>query len=201
MVDSAPFITVVSGLPRSGTSLMMQMLAAGGIPVLVDHIRAADADNPAGYFEFEAVKDLPKGDFGWLDDAEGKAVKIISALLESLPATRQYRVIFMRRRMSEILASQRKMLLRRGEPADAIPDDRLADLYARHLAQVEALLAQRSDMAVLNVDYNALVLDPQPAAAGVNDFLGAGLDVSAMTRAVNQGLYRNREAHHSDSVL
>jgi hypothetical protein len=201
MVALGPFITVVSGLPRSGTSLMMQMLVAGGMPVLSDHIRTADADNPEGYFEFEAVKDLPKGDFEWLDDAQGKAVKIISALLEHLPDSRQYRVVFMRRRMGEILASQRKMLERRGEPADTLPDDKMASLYARHVTQVEAMLAKRPYMAVLNVDYNALVLDPLPAARNVNDFLGGGLDVSAMANAVNQGLYRNREAHHPDSAL
>jgi len=201
MVDSGPFITVVSGLPRSGTSLMMQMLSAGGIPALIDNIRGADADNPEGYYEFEAVKELPKGNFGWLPDAQGKAVKIISALLEYLPEGHPYRIVFMRRSMGEILASQRKMLVRRGEATDTIPDDKLASVYARHLSQVEALLARRPDIAALNVDYNALVIDPLPAARRVNEFLGGGLDVSAMARAVNQGLYRNREAHHSDSVL
>ena len=179
----------------------MQMLAAGGMPVLVDHVRVADDDNPAGYFEFEAVKDLTRGDFGWLDEAQGKAVKIISALLEHLPESSEYRVVFMRRRMSEILASQRKMLVRRGERADMIPDEKLASVYGRHLAQVEAILARRPNMKVLNVDYNALVSDPLPAAHSVNDFLSGGLNVSAMAIAVNQGLYRNREAHHSDSVL
>lgn len=180
---------------------MMQMLSAGGLPALVDNIRAADPDNPEGYYELEAVKEMPKGNFAWLDGAQGKAVKIISALLEYLPGSNVYRVIFMRRAMGEILASQRKMLLRRGEPADTVPDEKMAAVYARHLAQVEAALAQRPYIAALNVDYNALVLDPLPSARRVNEFLGGGLDVAAMAQAVNQGLYRNREAHHSDSVL
>lgn len=201
MVDSGPFITVVSGLPRSGTSLMMQMLSAGGIAALVDNLRAADADNPQGYYELESVKEMPKGNFAWLSGAQGKAVKIISALLEFLPDSHVYRVVFMRRAMGEILASQRKMLLRRGEPADTVPDEKMAAVYARHLAQVEAMLAQRPHMTVLNVDYNSLVLDPLPAARRVNEFLGGRLDVAAMTQAVKQGLYRNREAHHPDSVL
>ena len=201
MLDSGSFITVVSGLPRSGTSLMMQMLSAGGLPALVDNLRAADPDNPEGYYELEAVKEMPKGNFAWLDAAQGKAVKIISALLEHLPGSHQYRVIFMRRAMSEILASQRKMLLRRGEPADTIPDAKMAAVYQRHLIQVEAMLAQRPYIAALNIDYNALVLDPLPSARRVDEFLGGGLDVAAMAQAVNQGLYRNREAHHSDPVL
>ncbi len=180
---------------------MMQMLSVGGMPALVDNIRAADADNPEGYYELEVVKEMPQGNFAWLPAAQGKAVKIISALLEHLPEAHTYRVIFMRRAMSEILASQRKMLLRRGEPGDTVPDEKMAALYERHLAQVEAMLAQRPHLAVLNVDYNALMLDPLPTARRVNAFLGGRLDVAAMAQAVNQGLYRNREAHHPDSVL
>src|ERR671923_2816349 len=102
-------IIVVSGLPRSGTSMMMKMLAAGKIELFTDNLRVADEDNPEGYFEFERVKKLKDGDFAWLPGAQGKAVKVISALLEFLPSEFNYQVIFMRRRMSEILASQRKM--------------------------------------------------------------------------------------------
>jgi hypothetical protein len=171
------------------------------MPALVDDIRAADPDNPKGYYELEAVKEMPAGNFAWLPTAQGKAVKIISALLEYLPDSRLYRVIFMRRAMGEILASQRKMLLRRGEPADTVPDEKMAAVYTRHLAQIETLLAQRPFMRLLNVDYNALVRDPLPITVQVNDFLGGSLNVTAMTQAVNQGLYRNREAHHPNSVL
>ena len=108
-------ITIVSGLPRSGTSMMMKMLEAGGIPPLTDEIRTADTDNPKGYYEFERVKKMDKGDTAWLENAQGKSVKVISALLKHLPSDYRYRVIFMRRDMSEILASQKKMLDHRGE--------------------------------------------------------------------------------------
>src|SRR5215813_2579369 len=111
--DRAQPIIVVSGLPRSGTSMMMKMLAAGGLPVLVDAIRAADDDNPNGYFEFEPVKQLADGQNEWLTEAGGKVVKIISALLEYLPKSYHYKIIFMERELKEILASQQKMLSHR----------------------------------------------------------------------------------------
>jgi hypothetical protein len=117
--EVAQTVVVVSGLPRSGTSLMMQMLEAGGITVLTDGIREPDEDNPRGYYEFERVKALPKGDYEWLESARGKAVKVVSALLEYLPPEYNYKVIFMHRRMEEILASQRKMLIRRGKNPEA----------------------------------------------------------------------------------
>src|SRR5262245_34269287 len=118
-------IIIVSGLPRSGTSMMMKILEAGGLPVLTDALRTADDDNPKGYYEYERVKQLDKGDQAWLAEAEGKVVKVISALLTQLPATHQYRVIFMQRKLAEVLASQRKMLIHRGEPTDAVDDETL----------------------------------------------------------------------------
>jgi len=187
-------ITVVSGLPRSGTSLMMKMLEAGGMPVLTDNVRAADPDNPLGYYEFERVKALPKGDYGWLPEAQGKAVKIISALLEHLPAGYHYRVIFMQRHMAEILASQRKMLERRGEAAETVSDEQLAQLFKKHLRKVKAWLSAQPHMAVLDVDYNGLVADPWPYARQVNAFLGGGLDIERMIEVVDPRLYRNRAA-------
>ncbi len=191
-MSRSEIITVVSGLPRSGTSLMMKMLEAGGLAPLTDGLRAADPDNPEGYYEFERAKGLPRGDTAWLPEAQGRAVKVISALLEALPAGHDYRVIFMRRRMAEVLASQRKMLARRGEPADAIPDARLAPIMEKHLAKVAAWLAGQPQVATLDVDYNALVADPQPWAEAVNRFLGGGLDVDRMVAAVRPDLYRNR---------
>ena len=112
------FITVVSGLPRSGTSMMMKMLEAGGIPPVTDELRTADEDNPKGYYEFERVKAMDQGDTSWVVGARGKVVKVISALLKHLPPGEQYRVVFVRRNMPEILASQRKMLIHRGEDPD-----------------------------------------------------------------------------------
>lgn len=184
-------IVIVSGLPRSGTSLMMKMLDAGGLPPLTDNIRSADDDNPKGYYEFERVKKL-KEDRDWLPDAKGKAVKVISALLMQLPAGYEYRVIFMRRNMSEILASQRQMLIRRGEPADAISDADMAALFDKHLRQVESWLAAQPNMRALGVNYNDLVAAPLAGAERVNAFLGGRLDVRAMAGAVDPSLHRQR---------
>lgn len=192
MRDPLSDIVVVSGLPRSGTSLMMKMLAAGGLPLLTDGLRVPDEDNPEGYFELEQVKKLNVGEQAWLAAAGGKAVKVISALLKALPGTYTYKVVLMKRRMNEILASQRRMLIRRGEPADAISDERMGALLARHLQQVEDWLAAQPNISLLIVDYNALIADPQDHAAQVNAFLGGGLDAPAMRAAVNPQLYRNR---------
>jgi hypothetical protein len=186
-------ITIVSGLPRSGTSMMMKMLAAGGIPPLTDEVRNADRDNPKGYYEFERVKQLDKGDNAWLAQARGKAVKVISALLKHLPPEYEYRVIFMRRSTEEILASQRKMLLRRGEAVDRVADEELAVLYDKHLEQVYAWLESQANVAVLDVNYNRLVSHAGEELTAVNRFLGGYLDVEQMSRVVDGRLYRNRE--------
>lgn len=184
-------ICVVSGLPRSGTSMMMAILEAGGIPVLTDGVRRADEDNPRGYYEFERVKQL-KDDAGWLAGARGRAVKMVSALLPDLPAGYSYRVVFMERRMSEVLASQRVMLDRLGKPAAPAGDGRQAELFARHLASLRAWMAAQANFAVLTVDYNGLVAAPAALIAAVAEFLGGGLDTEAMVAVVDRGLYRQR---------
>ena len=125
-------VTVVSGLPRSGTSMMMRMLEAGGMEPVTDDLRTADEDNPKGYYEFERVKDLER-DQAWLEDARGRFVKVISMLLRHLPSGHRYKIIFMRRKMEEILASQRQMLVRRGEWPDRVSDARMAEMFAKHL--------------------------------------------------------------------
>lgn len=185
-------IVVVSGLPRSGTSMMMKMLEAGGVPLLTDHLRTADEDNPKGYFEFERVKQLPKGDIAWLSEARGKAVKIISALLEHLPATYEYRVIFMRRDLKEVLASQRKMLIRRGEDPDKVDEQELLRLFQKHIRQVQRWLGQQPNIKMLEVPYNALIQDPIPYVRQINAFLGGALNEDAMIRVIDPALYRNR---------
>ena len=190
-------VVVVSGLPRSGTSMMMKMLDAGGIPVVIDGIRGADRDNPKGYYEFERVKQLDKGDTAWVADAQGKAVKVISALLQHLPADQEYRVIFMERNIDEVLASQRKMMQNRGEGDDVaggedVPDAEMAALFARHVDQVQAWMAQQPNVRVLHIDYNALLTDPAPFVARVQEFLPFTLDTAAMTAVVDPDLYRNR---------
>lgn len=185
-------VTVVSGLPRSGTSMLMKMLEAGGMQVLIDGIREADVDNPRGYYEFERVKQLDKGDHGWLNEAEGKVVKVIAALLEHLPAGYSYRVIFVHRRMSEILASQRKMLMHRGEPQERVGDEEMAGLFQKHLKKVMSWLQAQENFCMLEVDFNRLVENPRPHVQEIGRFLGDSLDVEAMAEVVDVTLYRNR---------
>jgi hypothetical protein len=184
-------ITIVTGLPRSGTSMMMRMLEAGGLELLTDNIRTADQDNPKGYFEFERVKQIEQ-DKAWLEDARGRAVKLISALLKHLPRGYSYKVIFMRRAMSEVLASQRQMLIRRGEPADAVPDERMAAMFEKHLAGVESWLAAQPNTDTIYVSYNEVMSDPRPHAERINSFLGGSLDVDRMTAVVDRTLYRQK---------
>lgn len=186
-------IIIVSGLPRSGTSMMMKMLEAGGIPPLTDEIREADKDNPEGYYEFERVKKLDKGDVAWLEDAQGKAVKVISALLKHLPSGHEYRVIFLHRRMSEILASQRKMLIHRGEDADGMDDEKMALLFEKHLQSVQKWLNDQPNITTLEIHYSDILSDPSTENAKINAFLSQKLDVVAMARIVNPALYRNRD--------
>lgn len=187
-------IVLVSGLPRSGTSMMMKMLQAGGIPPLTDALREADRDNPKGYFEFERVKQLDKGDVAWLPQAEGKAVKVISALLEHLPADYDYKVLFMERHMPEILASQRKMLVHRGEDAGSMDDERMAELFDKHVAKIKSWLDQQPNFAVLNVHYSDVLDDPEAQALRVCNFLASNLNHEAMAEVVDPDLYRNRRA-------
>lgn len=171
--------------------MMMKMLEAGGLAVVSDGLRTADTDNPEGYYEFERVKKLDKGDVAWLVEAEGKVVKVISALLEYLPPGYEYRVIFMNRRMEEVLASQRKMLVRRGVAPD-ISDEKLAELLDKHLRQVKTWLAAQPNFRLLEVDYNRMLAGPQSSARAVNQLLDGILDEAAMADVVNPALYRNR---------
>ncbi|HYC00541.1 MAG TPA: sulfotransferase [Candidatus Limnocylindrales bacterium] len=189
---SRDFVTVVSGLPRSGTSMMMRMLAAGGIEPVSDGLRSADEDNPRGYFELERVKKLPD-DSEWLAQAVGRSVKVISALLEKLPASYRYRVLFVEREMSEVLASQRRMLERRGEP-QRVPDEAMAAMFRKHLDALRQRLKSRADMQVMFMRYDEVVADPRAAAGRIGEFLGGGLDEEAMAQAVDASLYRQRAA-------
>lgn len=190
MSEPSP-IVVVTGLPRSGTSLAMQMLAAGGVPPMTDGERRPDDDNPRGYYEFERVKQL-RTDKAWLDQAAGRAVKIIHMLLTELPDDRPYAVMFMRRDIGEVVRSQSVMLSRSGRAGGAIPPERLAAVYEQQLAGVDRWLAARPCFRVLDVPYAGLVADPKSWAARVRELVGRDLDLSAMTAAVDPSLYRNR---------
>jgi hypothetical protein len=186
-------IVVVSGLPRSGTSMAMMMLEAGGVPLLTDAVRLADESNPNGYFEFEPVKQLGSaGDLGWLADAGGRAVKIISFLLTWLPETHDYRVLFMQRDLDEVIASQQKMLLRRGEAAATAGASDMREIYAQHLVQVERFLSNRRCFTRLPVGYRDVIERPDVEARRISDFLGGGLDIGRMAGVADRQLYRNR---------
>jgi hypothetical protein len=188
---SRPFVTVVSGAPRSGTSMMMRMLAEGGLPPLTDGVRAPDRDNPHGYFEYEPVK-RTREDPSWVGAAAGRAVKLVHLLLCDLPSGHEYRVLLMRRRLGEMVASQRRMLERLGRDPGALSDERRAEIFAAQLDETERWLAARPGFSCLPVDYNALVESPAPHLARIDAFLGGGLDVSAMAAVVDPSLYRNR---------
>jgi len=185
-------VIIVSGLPRSGTSMMMKMLEAGGLPIMTDNIRTADDDNPKGYYEFERVKQLPKGDKAWVKDAQGKVVKVISALLQHLPSDYPYKVVFMQRKIEEVLASQNKMLIRRGEPTDRTTDAQMAILYQKHLKKIAAWLSRQRNISVLYTPYNDILANPQSQVEKINRFFDNKLDSDAMLAVVDPNLYRNR---------
>ncbi|NUO80740.1 sulfotransferase domain-containing protein [candidate division KSB1 bacterium] len=186
------FITIVSGLPRSGTSMMMKMLEAGGMAVVTDNLRTADEDNPKGYYEFERVKQI-ESDKDWLPGAQGKAVKMISELLKHLPPNYQYRVVFMRRKIEETLASQKQMLVRRGQPTDVVSNEKLAELFRRHLERTFAWLEEQSNFAVLFVEYADVLQNVAAQAGRINEFLDKTLNVEKMIGVVDQTLYRQRK--------
>ncbi len=184
-------ITIVSGLPRSGTSLMMQMLDAGGIPALTDEIREADTDNPRGYYEFERVKQTKK-DATWLPSARGKVVKMVSPLLYDLPASEHYRIIFMQRDLDEVLASQEKMLDRLGRPA--VPREQMRKSFMTHLEQLFAWIPAQQHMQVLTVSYNELMSDAPGVLQQVVEFLDNLPTLESMLGSIDPDLYRNRVA-------
>jgi hypothetical protein len=187
----ALMITIVSGLPRSGTSLMMQMLAAGGMPALSDGERKADTDNPKGYLEWERIKQLPK-DPSLIADAEGKVVKVISQLILSLPEGHEYRIVFMQRPMPEVLRSQEEMLKRRGTYEPVGDSSAIEQAFQRHLIEANQWLAAKPNVKVCRVHYHRVLRDPKAVAEEVAGFLQLPLDIPAMVGQVDGSLYRNR---------
>ena len=172
-------IILVSGLPRSGTSMMMQMLEAGGIPLLTDQHRAPDADNPQGYYELQAVK-RSKQDTNWVAQAPGKAVKVISFYLPNLPRDHPYDILFMRRALDKILASQETMLKRQGKP----DDPRIAPLFQKHLDHIIPWLTQQPHMNTHYMEYEEILAIPDKTANEIAAFLNIDLDTTPMTNAV-----------------
>lgn len=184
-------IIIVSGLPRSGTSMMMKMLSEGGLQIVTDEVRHADDDNPNGYFELETVKSLPEGNFVWLQDAGEKVVKVISSLLEHLPSQYSYKVIFMERELKEILASQKKMLLNRNE-SPKLDDSKMELQFQNHLAAMKGWLVRQANIEVLYVTFNSLVVNPKPLCMKISDFIGIPLNIDRMVSVPSEKLYRNR---------
>ena len=184
-------ITVVSGLPRSGTSLMMQMIKEGGIPVLTDDVRAPDQNNPRGYLEYEKVKSLKK-DNSWVPEAEGKAIKVISHLIYELPTNLHYKIIFMVRNLDEVIASQSSMLDRMGREGAPVTGVELKRVFHKHLDQIRDFLSKNPSFETLFVDHHDLVTDPMKEIERINAFMGGHLDTAKMAVMVDPSLYRER---------
>lgn len=184
-------ITIVSGLPRSGTSMMMQMLDEGGIPPLTDKEREANIDNPKGYYEFERVKKLPE-DTGWLEDARGKAVKVLAELIKHLPEGYDYKVVFMHRNLKEMIESQKKMLKRRGEDPDEVSDAELMAMFKKYRKMLKKTIDEHPDMEVIYVSYNQIMQNPKEGIESVDEFFNGELDKKKMLSVVDKDLYRNR---------
>lgn len=185
-------VVIVSGLPRSGTSMAMKMLKAGGLKPFTDELREADEDNPEGYFEYEPVKGLKQmKDFAWLKGARGKALKVISYLLPSLPSDHRYQVIFMIRNLDEVMASQNKMLERRGEGLRQ-DSEAMKETFSSHLWRARYWMRNQWNVEVLEVEYSEVLADPETQARRITEFLGRNLDVPRMASVVNPNLYRNR---------
>ncbi len=186
-------VVVVSGLPRSGTSMMMKMLEAGGMPIMTDNERAADIDNPKGYFEYERVKDLEKEtDKSYIREARGKVLKVISFLIKDLPDDNDYRVIFMRRELDEVLASQNKMIERLGSSDSSAAEEAMKEAYRNDIVRTRLLCKNRPNFELIEVHYKGTIEDPLATARSVNAFVGGHLDEAAMRAAVDSNLYRNR---------
>ena len=191
MTSSHDYVAIVSGLPRSGTSMMMQMLHRGGLPALTDHIRTADEDNPKGYYEFDPVKKT-KEDPSWLQRAPGKVVKIVHLLLLDLPDNYNYRVVFMRRELNEVVKSQNVMLERHQHGTGNIPAEKIKEIFKAQIDQVYAYVRSRRNFSLLEMNYNDMLADPEPAVARLMDFFDGRLDSAAMRKVIDPSLYRSR---------
>jgi len=187
--DRSKLVTVVAGLPRSGTSMMMQILAAAGLPAYADEHRPPDEDNPRGYFEHEQATRLHR-DASWVPQVRGKVVKIVAHLLPFLPEGEQYRLIFMHRDMREVVASQKAMLERLGRKGGDLAEARLMRAYTQQLVRVQTCLRRRADIPVLAVSYAGALADPAAAAAKLARFLGDPFDAPAATAAIEPSLRR-----------
>jgi hypothetical protein len=186
-------IIIVSGLPRSGTSMLMKMLDAGGLEIATDGERTADVDNPKGYYELERVKQLDKQtDKSWLKGLRGKTVKIISLLLKELPDDNTYKVIFVDRNLQEVIASQNKMLVHRGESVNPDGDEKMIRTFEVHLQNIKAMLKSKPCFEVLYLNHRSILDNPAEEAAKISTFLGLNGQTEKMAAIVDPSLHRNR---------
>jgi hypothetical protein len=191
--DPGDPIVVVSGLPRSGTSMLMKMLDEGGMQIMTDSERVADIDNPKGYFEYERVKDLEKEtDKSYVHEGRGKVLKVISFLIKDLPDDNDYRVIFMRRDLDEVIASQNKMIQRLGTDDSTAAEEAMKEAYRNDIVRTRLLCKNRPNFELIEISYKNTVEDSEATARSVNAFVGGHLDEAAMRAAVDGSLYRNR---------
>jgi hypothetical protein len=192
-MQEANQVVVVSGLPRSGTSLMMKLLEKAGLPILTDNVRAADGDNQGGYYEYEPVKWMKEGDNNWIQNAVGKGVKIISHLLPNLPVGYSYKVVFMTRDLREIIASQDAMLKNRDEKEEKpIDEGKLATIFAEHIEKVRSWMAGQANIQTIYVDYNQLVKEPVKQLEMIETFLNLKLNAADIIAEINPAYYRQR---------
>jgi len=188
---NSPYTTIVSGLPRSGTSMMMQVLSAGGIEPLTDHVRKEDEDNPKGYYEYEPVK-RTKADPSWVPEARGKSVKMVYSLLYDLPDGYKYRVLFMDRDINEVIASQKTMLKRLGREGAKVGDGKLKELFKTDIDRLKRWLAWKCNFTVLYINHKEMIISPFAQCNRINKFLDNILDIAAASTVVDPDLYRNR---------
>ena len=194
---AAPLI-IVSGLPRSGTSLMMQMLAAGGLDVVSDAVREANDSNPKGYHEDERVKGLKSNaDKSWLNDCRGQAIKIVMPIISGVPPELPQKIIFMERPAEEVVRSQRAMLKRDGKVGSTTEDDRMSAIYADYLKDFNKSASQNDNIEVLPVRYHEVLKDPEAVAREVAAFAMQQADIKAMVKAVDPKLYRTKPSKAS----
>jgi predicted AlkP superfamily phosphohydrolase/phosphomutase/tetratricopeptide (TPR) repeat protein len=180
-------ITIVSGLPRSGTSLMMQMLDYGGMDCLVDGKREADESNPKGYYEYEPVMSIYK-DNSWMDKAQNKTVKIVAPLLNKIDEQYRYKIIFMTRDLNEILKSQQKMI---GKIEDVFPV-KLYNKFQKLLSNIEVWKKKEPGVELIYLDYKDVLENPESTVKSIERFLGVPLNQSAMINCIDKKLYRTK---------
>ncbi|GLB48592.1 alkaline phosphatase family protein [Neptunitalea lumnitzerae] len=185
-------IVVVSGLPRSGTSMMMQVLSNGGLTPMTDDLRKADTSNPKGYFEYKPVMNL-HNDNSWLGEAQNKVVKIVAPLLKFINRKYRYKVIFMNRDIHEVVQSQQKMI---GKDPGTLPV-KLLNAFTKQLNDIAFWKNNEPGVELLYVNYTDMLKNPDKEIENICKFIGSDLDKKAMKNSIDTSLYRNRSVTKS----